>query len=470
MFWCDRTVSSSCSSRPISHSLAVIAAWSPIARPVRGSALRGISGTSCPGRIRASALSRSCSVLALFSEISTRRRSSPTASGASEVVSTPPAMPDSICPRAILLATRIAASKPVPQACWTSYACVVAESFEPRTLSRVRLKSRECLRTAPATTSPSCLPWRPKRATSPSSVAVSMSWLDACAYFELERANGIRFPPTIAARRTDVERVAGFGLAAIGTSGVENLFGWPVLRVRGTVCHMKAEAVRPPSQDKIAHVGEPRDSNGADPRDRRNSRWDEHRRVRREQLVEATLAAVGKHGAGVGMEEIAAEAGTSKTVVYRHFADRAELHVAVCNRVASQLLPKLRAAIESSAKPREMVAAAIETYLAFLEGDPELYRFVVPPPHLDGPDPINTLSDLVGEQAAAAVSVALQQAGRDPSAAAPWGHGVVGLVRSAADWWLRAERPILRSELAAHLTEIAWSGLSTIGNHPQEEK
>src|SRR5215211_3734321 len=109
---------------------------------------------------------------------------------------------------------------------------------------------------------------------------------------------------------------------------------------------MKAEAVRrsshdDSSQDKIAQT-----------RDRRDSRWDEHRRTRREQLVEATLVAVGKHGAGVGMDEIAAEAGTSKTVVYRHFADRAELYVAVCNRVASQLLPKLRGAIESSDDPR----------------------------------------------------------------------------------------------------------------------
>ncbi|HEV7728308.1 MAG TPA: helix-turn-helix domain-containing protein, partial [Modestobacter sp.] len=94
---------------------------------------------------------------------------------------------------------------------------------------------------------------------------------------------------------------------------------------------MKAEAVGPPSQqtaerrssEKVAHR-----------RDRRDSRWDEHRRERREQLVEATMAAVGKHGAGVGMEEIAAEAGTSKTVVYRHFADRSELYVAVCTRVA----------------------------------------------------------------------------------------------------------------------------------------
>jgi AcrR family transcriptional regulator len=232
---------------------------------------------------------------------------------------------------------------------------------------------------------------------------------------------------------------------------------------------MKAEAVRRSSQDgapqdKIAQVGEPRESESTRTRDRRDSRWDDHRRARREQLVEATLAAVGRHGAGVGMDEIAAEAGTSKTVVYRHFADRAELYVAVCNRVASQLLPKLRSAIESSGNPREMVAAAIDTYLAFLEADPELYRFVVHQQTIDRPasDPLDSLSDLVGEQAAAAISVALQQSGGDPAAAAPWGHGVVGLVRSAADWWLRADHPMLRSELAAHLTDLAWAGLSGV--------
>ena len=259
---------------------------------------------------------------------------------------------------------------------------------------------------------------------------------------------------------------------------------------------MKAEAVRPASQDKIAHDGGGRESKplvtGGERRepkppmtgrgdgvstsddrgrDRRDSRWDDHRRARRQELVDATIAAIGKHGPGVGMEEIAAEAGTSKTVVYRHFADRAELHVAVCNRVASQLLPKLRGAIESSSHPRGMVAAAIDTYLAFLEVDPQLYRFVVhgPLPGQNGQtgpssstDPLDSLSEVVGEQATAAIAVALQQSGGDPAAAAPWGHGVVGLVRSAADWWLRAERPMLRSELAAHLTDLAWAGLSGV--------
>ncbi len=197
-------------------------------------------------------------------------------------------------------------------------------------------------------------------------------------------------------------------------------------------------------------------------RDRRDSRWDEHRRARREQLVDATVAAIGRHGAGVGMDEIAAEAGTSKTVVYRHFAHRSELHVAVCNRVATQLTGRLRAATTSTDSPRRMVAAAVDTYLAFLEADPELYRFVVAHPQLErpvGPDPVRTLSELVGDEAAALVAVTLERAGRDPVAAAPWGHGVVGLVRAAADWWLRAGRPMPRADLTAHLTELAWAGL-----------
>jgi AcrR family transcriptional regulator len=211
----------------------------------------------------------------------------------------------------------------------------------------------------------------------------------------------------------------------------------------------------------------------AETRDRRDSRWDEHRRARRRQLVDAALTAVGRHGAGVGMDEIAAAAGTSKTVVYRHFTDRTDLWVAVCQRVAERLLAELRAAMDPAAEPRAMVAAAVETYLAFLEADPELYRFVVHgeahPARREGADPIATLSDLVGDQVAALVAGAFRAAGRDPAAAQPWGRGLVGLVRSAADWWLSAERPMPRAELAAHLTELAWSGLSAVVVHPQEE-
>jgi hypothetical protein len=130
--------------------------------------------------------------------------------------------------------------------------------------------------------------------------------------------------------------------------------------------------------------------------------------------------------------------------------------------------------MESTGEPRQMVAAAVETYLAFLEADPELYRFVVQAPDrpaAQGPrdtDPIANLSHLVGDQAAALVAVALEQAGRDPAAALPWGHGLVGLVRSAADWWLQADRPMPRVELTAHLTDLAWAGLSGVVSRKED--
>ena len=72
--------------------------------------------------------------------------------------------------------------------------------------------------------------------------------------------------------------------------------------------------------------------------DGRSSRWDEHRLTRRAELVEATLLAIRTHGAGVGMDEVAATARTSKTVFYRHFTDRAGLYTAVAERVDATII------------------------------------------------------------------------------------------------------------------------------------
>ena len=110
-----------------------------------------------PGRICASAVSRPRVSRAALTFISFLRSLSLIATGASDVVSVPPATPTSIWPSAILLATWIVAWRPVPHACWMSVAGVSGASREPSTLSRARLKSRECLSTAPATTSPTPL-------------------------------------------------------------------------------------------------------------------------------------------------------------------------------------------------------------------------------------------------------------------------------------------------------------------------
>ena len=72
--------------------------------------------------------------------------------------------------------------------------------------------------------------------------------------------------------------------------------------------------------------------------DGRTTRWDAHRTKRRADLVAATLRAIRRHGAGVGMDDIAASAGTSKTVFYRHFGDRAGLYRAVAHSVDARII------------------------------------------------------------------------------------------------------------------------------------
>lgn len=200
-------------------------------------------------------------------------------------------------------------------------------------------------------------------------------------------------------------------------------------------------------------------------RDRRASRWDAHRQARRVELTDAAIRAIRTHGAAVGMDEVATTASTSKTVVYRHFGDRTELYVAVCARVAGVLVEQVRAAMDGATGPHAQAAAGIEAYLRLIEHDPEVYRFVVHRPLVDRAleaDPLADLTSLVGDQAAAVIATRTG----DTTAATVWGHGIVGMVRAAADNWLVRPNGVTRVQLAAHLTDLAWSGLSGVTRTP----
>lgn len=203
-------------------------------------------------------------------------------------------------------------------------------------------------------------------------------------------------------------------------------------------------------------------------RDRRATRWEHHRRTRRAELTDAAIAAIRRHGAGVGMDDVAAAARTSKTAVYRHFADRNQLYVAVCERVAEVLLAQVRAAIDGVAGPRAKTAAAISAYLRLIENDPEVYRFVVHRPLAEA-DLVADLVSVIGDQVAEVIAEHLTAAGADPSPAVPWGHGVVGMVRAAADNWIARPAGMSREQLADHLTALAWAGLSGVVARSEEE-
>jgi AcrR family transcriptional regulator len=216
-----------------------------------------------------------------------------------------------------------------------------------------------------------------------------------------------------------------------------------------------------------ADVGGARDSereSGARPRrDRRSSRWDEHRRARRHELTAATIVAIRAHGAEVGMSQVAAQARTSKTVVYRHFADKTDLYLAVCDWVAAVLVGKIQKAMRETSEPRDTLVAGVDAYLGLIEADPEVYRYVMRPPKLDRPigeDPVTDLCTVIGDHVAEVISTELRRQHRDTAPAVTWGHALVGMARAAGDQWL-AQRPELdRDVLATQLADLAWAGIS----------
>jgi AcrR family transcriptional regulator len=190
--------------------------------------------------------------------------------------------------------------------------------------------------------------------------------------------------------------------------------------------------------------------------DGRDTRWIQHRATRRQELVEDALRAIRKYGAGVGMDEIAALAGTSKTVIYRHFGDRAGLYAAVVANVHDFIHNGLEAALQLS-NPADLAVLAhdlADAYLSLVERDPQIYRFVLSPPSADAAarvDPYGGLPEIMGDHVRIAIADHLVANGQDPTCAATWGHGLVGFIRAAADHWVAGGQAEPRAQVLADI-------------------
>jgi AcrR family transcriptional regulator len=193
----------------------------------------------------------------------------------------------------------------------------------------------------------------------------------------------------------------------------------------------------------------------------RHDRWRAHREARRIELIAAAVAAIRAHGAGVGMDDIATQAGVSKPILYRHFADRADLWLAIGQRVTAELLAAIGSELRLDRPPRETIATAIDTYLALIEQDTEIYRFVVHGSFADrgmSSDLVHAHMALIAAEVARVIGDRLREAGADSGGAEPWAHGIVGMVQAAADWWID-RRSMSRAALVAYLTAMISTGI-----------
>jgi len=224
--------------------------------------------------------------------------------------------------------------------------------------------------------------------------------------------------------------------------------------------------VDPPAAAASVEPATPEAARSRDGRDGRDARWEGHREARRSELVDATIRAIRRHGPGVGMDDIAAEAGTSKTVVYRHFDDRAGLYRAVVARIESRVVGSVAGALsggpaDSGPDLRRLIASTVEAYLALVESDPDLYRFVVTRPLVDRAlpdDPVGGTVSHVTQMLAGVLEAALPA----PELGRLVATALVGSVQAVADDWLASPDRSPRAKLVESLTALAWDGLAPL--------
>lgn len=207
-----------------------------------------------------------------------------------------------------------------------------------------------------------------------------------------------------------------------------------------------------------------------------SSQRDEQQRAaeqRRRELLEAADRVVLREGPGASMNAIAAEAGITKPILYRHFGDKGGLYRALAVRHTDALLSGLRASLDAPAGRRERVEATLDNYLAAIEARPQVYRFLMHPadegkPAEQGFDVGRHSAPLLrrmGEELAQVIAERVDLGPEGEELARAWGHGIVGMMHAAGDWWLR-ERPCSRGALVSHLADLLWGRLASSGERP----
>lgn len=189
---------------------------------------------------------------------------------------------------------------------------------------------------------------------------------------------------------------------------------------------------------------------------------------RREQLLDVGRSLFAERGFdGTSIEEIAARAGVSKPVVYEHFGGKEGLYAVVVDREMEQLLRRITTALGSATHPRVVLERAAMALLDYIEASTDGFRILV----RDSPVAQSTggFASLISDAASQVehiLAAEFRSRGFEAKYAPMYAQMLVGMVALTGQWWLDVRRP-KKSEVAAHLVNLAWNGLAGLEHKPK---
>ena len=198
--------------------------------------------------------------------------------------------------------------------------------------------------------------------------------------------------------------------------------------------------------------------------DGRQLRWDSHNQARRQHILDAAIGVLAdaEPGIEVHVQQIADRAGLSRTVVYRHFADRADLDAAVQGRALELLRAELVPALSFEGTPVDIIRRIVSAYVGWASEHPSLHEFAQQDPPGPGIGQMETAIQQIAGQIEDLINVGVELLNvrlteDDVAALDPLVFGLVGAVFTSTRRWLgRPEQKPDREKFVELVTEAVW--------------
>ncbi|PFG29046.1 TetR family transcriptional regulator [Corynebacterium renale] len=188
---------------------------------------------------------------------------------------------------------------------------------------------------------------------------------------------------------------------------------------------------------------------------------------RREQLIEIGRELFAERGfEGTSMEEIAGRARVSKPVVYEHFGGKEGLYAVVVDREMRALEEVVTSALKSG-RSRQRIEKTVLALLTYVEKDTAGFQILARDgsgPDMSTPKYSTLLNSAIAELAHI-LAANFERNNLNPGDAVMYSQALVGMVSSTALWWL--DNPeIPKREVAAHIVNLCWNGMSGLEQNP----
>jgi AcrR family transcriptional regulator len=188
---------------------------------------------------------------------------------------------------------------------------------------------------------------------------------------------------------------------------------------------------------------------------------------RREQLIQVGRKLFADKGfEGTTVEEIAAKASVSKPVVYEHFGGKEGLYAVVVDREIAALLDGITGTLSADLGSRETLERAALALLDYIESSTDGFRILVrDSPAGQATGSFASLISDVASQVEHILAAEFRRRKLDPKTAPLYAQMLVGMVALTGQWWLDS-RKFKKADVAAHLVNLAWNGLTGLEKKP----